>query len=53
MVSATAFDGTIQRKMIGREVIATSGAGFVIVGKGIPLIISNEDMDDIIKIKNL
>lgn len=47
------MDGTIQRKMIGREVIAISGAGFVIVGKGIPLIISNEDIDDILKITNL
>ena len=42
MASASPIDGTIQRKMRGGDVVRA--------GKGITLIISNEDMDGIIKI---
>ena len=42
MVSASVIDGPIQRKMCGR--VANTG-------KGILLVISNEDMDDITIIK--
>ena len=41
MTSASAIDGTIQEKMRGRGVLRS--------GKGITLVISNEDMDDIIR----
>ena len=44
MVSASVIDGAIQRKMCWRGVVNT--------GKGILLVISNEDMDDIITIIN-
>ena len=44
MVSASVIDGAIQRKMCGWGVVNT--------GKGILLVISNEDMDDIITIIN-
>ena len=46
MPSACAIDGAIQRKMRGRGSIATSGACVIRVGKGVTLVISNEDMDD-------
>ena len=42
MVSASAIDGAIQRKMRGQ--------GVVRAGKGITLVISNEDMNYIIRI---
>ena len=50
MVSASAIDGTIQREMRGRGAIVTGKAGAVKAGKGITLVIVNEDMDDIIRI---
>ena len=49
-VSATTVDGTIQTKMCQRGAIVTSEADVVRAEKGITLKISNEDMDDIIKI---
>ena len=49
-VSANTMDGTIQTKMCQRGAIVTSGADVVRAEKGITLKISNEDMDDIIKI---
>ena len=42
MVSVSTIDGAIQRKMLGGGVVRT--------GNGIVLVISNEDMDDIIRI---
>ena len=46
MALASAIDGAIQRKMQGREVLR--------VRKGIILIVSNKDVDDIIRnIKSL
>ena len=42
MVSASVIDVAVQRKMFGRVVVNT--------GKRILLVISNEDMDDIITI---
>ena len=42
MASASVIDGAIQRKMRAQGVVKT--------GKGITLAISNEDMDDIIRI---
>ena len=42
MVSASVIDGAVQRKMCGRVVVNT--------GKRILLVISNEDMNDIITI---
>ena len=54
MSSASAIDGGIQRKTRGREAIAISGARAVRAGKGTVLVISNEDMNDIIRsIKSL
>ena len=54
MSSASAIDGGIQRKTRGREAIAISGARAVRAGKGTALVISNEDMNDIIRsIKSL
>ena len=54
MSSASAIDGGIQRKTRGREAIAISGARAVREGKGTALVISNEDMNDIIRsIKSL
>ena len=50
IASAFAIDGAVQRRMRGRGVIATRGAGVVRAGKGITFVISNEDMDDIIEI---
>ena len=44
MASASVIDGAIQRKMYG------SRAEAIRAGKGIILFISNEDMDDIIRI---
>ena len=42
MTSASAIDGAFQRKMCQR--------GVVRVGKGVTLIISNEDLNEIIRI---
>ena len=54
MSAASAIDGGIQRKTCGREAIAISGARAVKAGKGTALVISNEDMNDIIRsIKSL
>ena len=46
-------DGTTQRKMRGKTVIVKNRAGVVTAGKWMNLIISNGDMDDIIRIKKL
>ena len=50
IASASAIDGAIQRKMHGREVIATSRVGVVRAGKRVALVTLNENMDDIIRI---
>ena len=42
MASASAIDGAMKIKMSGR--------GVARAGKGITLIISNEDMDDVIRV---
>ena len=47
-LATVALDGAIQRKICGRGAIAISGAGVIKGGKEIILIISNEDMNDII-----
>ena len=49
MASATAINGTIQRKMRGIEKIMASGSGVVRTGKRITLSILNGVMDDIIR----
>ena len=49
MASATAMNGTIQRKMRGIEKIMASGSGVVRTGKRITLSILNGVMDDIIR----
>ena len=49
MASVFAIDGTTQKRIRGRVVIAKSGASVIRPWKGIILVISNEDMDDIIK----
>ena len=54
MTSASAIDGGIQRKTRGREARAINRARAVRVGKGTTLVISNGDMNDIIRtIKSL
>ena len=45
MVSASAVNGAIQRRMHGRDVVKTNKQK-----KGITIVISNKDMDDIIRI---
>ena len=50
MASASAIDGAIQRKMRGRGAITTSATGVIKARKGITVVISNENMDDIIRI---
>ena len=40
----------LERKTIGQGVIAASGVEAARAGKGLTLLVSNEDMDDIIKI---
>ena len=50
MASSSTIDGVIEGKILRRGGIAASGAGIKRAGKGITLVISNEDMDDIIRI---
>ena len=47
MASASEIVGNIQRKMSGQGVIGTSGTRVIRAGKGIILVIFNEDTDDI------
>ena len=50
MAEASETDEAIQRKARGRGTTATSGADVIRPGKGITLVISNEYIDNIIRI---
>ena len=50
MALASAVDGAIWQKMCGWGVIMTSRVGVARAGKGIALVITNEDADNIIRI---
>ena len=50
MEFASAIDDAIQRKMHGIEVIAKSEVGAIKAEKGVTLVVSNEDVDDTIRI---
>ena len=47
---ATVIDSDIQRKMLGRGAIATRRTSFIKAGKWFTERITNEDVDDIIRI---
>ena len=50
MALTSAIDGATQRKMLGLKAIAANGASIEIAGNGVNLVISNQNMDHIIRI---